>query len=78
MSSVNDNQQLIISHAILCLYSVEARDFCPADFSLQSQEGELFREEVAEFWCVSPCALIETNCDDWEGGVLTAVVLVDV
>ncbi|CAL1141594.1 unnamed protein product [Cladocopium goreaui] len=42
------------------------------------REGELFREEVAEFWCVSPCALIETNCDDWEGGVLTPEVLVDV
>ena len=52
--------------------------FCPSDLSLQSQEGELFREEVAEFWCVSPCALIETNCDDWEGGVLTPEVLVDV
>ena len=24
-----------------------------------SEEGELFREEVAEFWCVSPCALAE-------------------
>ena len=32
MSSVNDNQQLIISHAILCLYSVEARYFLSSWF----------------------------------------------